>query len=347
MTNGSRDGQRAVLYARVSSGRQEQEATVESQLEALRAHATQHHHQVIEEFVDEAYSGATLQRPALDRLRDAARAGAFQRVLILAPDRLARKVGYQVLLLEELQKAGIAVEFLQGQPADTPEGQLLLTMQGAFAEYERAKIGERSRRGKMYWAKRGGLMGGYTPYGYRYVPRDGEQRATLIKDEPKAAVVLDMFRWLTDEGLSCRGIAKRLTDEHVPTPGGADHWRESTVNRILRQRAYAGTFLYHRHEYVEPESAPEGSYRKNRKTSRRQRPESEWIEVPVPVIVSPEVFAEAQRRLEENAHFAPRNNKRHEYLLKGLVRCGRCGAAMSGAASHGVNGHAKLDTNGH
>ena len=252
VTNGSPGGQRAAIYARVSSGRQEQEATVESQLEAVRAHAKERGYRVVEEFVDEAYSGATLERPALDRLRDAAHAGAFQRLLILAPDRLARKAAYQVLLLEELKKAGVAVEFLQGQPADTPEGELLLTMQGAFAEYERAKIGERSRRGKMYWAKRGGLMGGYTPYGYRYVPREGEHRATLREDEAKAAVVRDLFRWCTEEGLSCRGIAKRLTDEGVPTPGGADHWRESTVNRILRQRAYAGTFLYHRHEYVEP-----------------------------------------------------------------------------------------------
>ncbi len=334
-SKGSPGGQRVAVYARVSSGRQEQEATVESQLEALRAHAAEHGYVVVHEFVDEAYSGATLERPALDRLRDAARAGVFQRVLILAPDRLARKVGYQFLILEELQKAGVAVEFLQGQPADTPEGQLLLTMQGAVAEYERAKIGERTRRGKMHWAKRGGLMGGYTPYGYRYVARDGERRATLEVDEAKAAVVRDIFRCLTEEGLSCRGIAKRLTDAGVPTPAGADHWRESTVNRILRQRAYVGTFLYHRHEYVEPENAPQAGYRKNRKTSRRRRPETDWIEVPVPAIVTPEIFAGAQRRLAENAYYAPRNNKRHEYLLKGLVRCGRCGAAMSGAVSHG------------
>ncbi len=334
-TNGNPTAEAVVIYARVSSGRQEQEATVESQLEALRAHAREHGYRTVQEFVDEAYSGATLERPALDRLRDGARAGAFRRVLILAPDRLARKVGYQFVILEELQKAGVAVEFLQGQPADTPEGQLLLTMQGAVAEYERAKIGERTRRGKMHWAKRGGLMGGYTPYGYRYVARDGERRATLEVDEAKAAVVRDIFRWVVEEGASCRGIAKRLTDERVPTPGGADHWRESTVNRILRQRAYAGTFLYHRHEYVEPEHAPQGGYRKNRKTSRRRRPEADWIEVPVPAIVTPEVFAETQRRLADNAHFAPRNNKRHDYLLKGLVRCGRCGAAMTGAVSHG------------
>jgi site-specific DNA recombinase len=136
-----------------------------------------------------------------------------------------------------------------------------------------------------------------------------------------------------EEGCSCRKIARTLTERGVATPGGSDHWRESTVNRILRQPAYMGTFLYRRHEYVEPDHAGGfRAYRKNRKTARRVRPREDWIEVPVPAIITPEVFEAAQRRLAENAVFSPRNNKRHEYLLKGL---GRCGAAMSGSASRG------------
>lgn len=268
---------RAAIYCRVSSGRQEQEETVESQREAVRAYAVGKGYAIAEEFVDEAYSGATLERPGLDRLRDAAREGRFDRLLILSPDRLARKVGYQFLILEELQKVGVVVEFLQGQPADTPEGQLLLTMQGAVAEYERAKIGERTRRGKQFWARRGGLMGGYTPYGYRYVPRDGDRRATLTPDPATAPVVREMFRLLTDEGCSCRQITRTLTERNIPTPGGFSQWRESTVNRILRQSAYMGTFLYHRHEYLEPDHpAAAPSYRKNRKTARRARPREDW-----------------------------------------------------------------------
>jgi site-specific DNA recombinase len=186
---------RAAIYCRVSSGHQEQEATVESQREAVRAHAAEKGYTVVDEFVDEAYSGATVERPGLDRLRDAARDAKFDRLVILSPDRLARNVAYQFLILKELQKVGVTVEFLQGQPADTPEGQLLLTMQGAIAEYERAKISERTRRGKQFWARRGGLMGGYTPYGYRYVPRNGDHRATLTPDPTTAPVVRAGSSW--------------------------------------------------------------------------------------------------------------------------------------------------------
>jgi site-specific DNA recombinase len=324
---------RVAIYARVSSDRQEKEETVQSQLAALREHAQEKGYEVIEEYVDEGYSGATLARPRLERLRDDARAGRFEKVLVHSLDRLARKLGVQYVLFEEWEKEGVAVELLHGQPEDNPEGQLLLGMQGIIAEYEREKISERTRRGKQYWAKQGALMGGYVPFGYRYVPRDGEHRATLAVHEA-AATVREMFRLLIEEKLSCRGIARTLTDRAIPTPGGGEFWRESTVNRILRNPTYKGIFLYRRNEYVEGPQ-PQPSYRRNRKTRKRPRPEEDWIEVAVPPVVDPDTWELAQRRLAENSRFAPRNNKRHEYLLKGLVRCGRCGAAMSGAANHG------------
>jgi len=320
---------RAALYARVSSDRQEQEETVRSQLEALRNYAKEKGYLVVEEFVDEGYSGATLRRPALDRLRDAVHEGAFDKVVLLTPDRLARKLAYQLLLLEEFEKAGVQLEFLQGQWEDSAEGTLMLHIQGAVAEYERAKIAERTVRGKNYWAQQGALMGGYTPYGYRYVPREGERRATLVPDDQTAPVVREIFRLLVEERLSCRAIAKTLTERGIPTPAGTGHWRESTVNRILRQRAYVGTFLYRRTMYEKADG-------EHRPTRSRLRPPEEWIEVPVPALVSLDLFARAQQQLKENSRFSPRNLKRHEYLLRGLVRCGRCGGAMVGRASHGV-----------
>jgi len=141
------------LYARVSSDRQEKEETVQNQLEALRTHVQGNGYQLAGGFVDEGFSGASLARPALDQLRDAAAKGDIDLILVHSPDRLARKVAYQAILLEEFQKNGVQVEFLNHPLDDSPEGQLLLTMQGAVAEYERAKISERTRRGKQFWAR--------------------------------------------------------------------------------------------------------------------------------------------------------------------------------------------------
>src|SRR3972149_4239756 len=161
---------RAALYSRVSTDLQEREQTIQSQIEALRKYALDKGHQIVAEYRDEGYSGATLERPDLDRLRDALGSGEFEVVLVHSPDRLARKAIYQGLLLEDLERAGIKIEFLNHQMDDSPEGKALLGMQGVFAEYERAKIAERNRRGKLYWAKQGALLGGKVPYGYRYVP---------------------------------------------------------------------------------------------------------------------------------------------------------------------------------
>ena len=141
---------RVGLYARVSTERQQERGTVGSQLEALRAAARADGDEVIEEFVDDGYSGARLDRPALDRLRDAAEAGVLDGVLCLCVDRLARAYAYQVLILEEFERLGVKVRFLEGPaPGDVPQATLLVQMQGVIAEYEKAKIAERNRRGKL------------------------------------------------------------------------------------------------------------------------------------------------------------------------------------------------------
>ena len=158
------------LYARVSTERQQERGTVSSQLEALRAAAEADGHEVIEEFIDDGYSGARLDRPALDRLRDAAEAGVLDGVLCLCVDRLARAYAYQVLILEELARFGVTVRFLEG-PAhgDDPQTTLLIQMQGVIAEYERAKIAERYRRGKLYRARAGEIPFWKISYGHRRV----------------------------------------------------------------------------------------------------------------------------------------------------------------------------------
>jgi site-specific DNA recombinase len=159
------------MYARVSSERQKKDETIGSQTAALRAHAQALGLEVVEEWVfqDEGHSGATLIRPALERLRDLVAGVGVDVVLCYSPDRLARKFAYQALLIEEFARAGTRVQFVNGPRGDSPEDQLLVQFQGMFAEYEKAQIIERYRRGKAHRARTGSVnvLSG-APFGYRY-----------------------------------------------------------------------------------------------------------------------------------------------------------------------------------
>ena len=165
-------------------------------------------HEVIEEFVDDGYSGARLDRPALDRLRDAAEAGVLDGVLCLCVDRLARAYAYQVLILEELERFGVSVRFLEG-PAhgDDPQATLLVQMQGVIAEYEKAKIAERYRRGKLYRARAGEILFWKVSYGHRRVVIADGGPARIEIFEPEAQVVREIFAAYVERGLSVRQIA--------------------------------------------------------------------------------------------------------------------------------------------
>src|SRR6266404_8554929 len=171
--------QRIAFYARVSSQQQADAHTIASQVEALKARIRSDGFRLEEElcFLDDGYSGSTLFRPALERLRDQAAACSFDRLYVHSPDRLARAYAYQVLLVEELQRHGIEIVFLNRDIRQSPEDNLLLQMQGMMAEYERAKIMERSRRGKRHAAQSGSVnvLSG-APYGYTYIDRRSEER---------------------------------------------------------------------------------------------------------------------------------------------------------------------------
>ena len=302
------------IYARTSTDLQEKEHTIRSQLDALRKYAQDKGYQVFREYLDEGYSGATLDRPGLDGLRDDLPSGEFRIVLIHSPDRLARKAVYQYLILEELEKAGIRPEFLNCPVDDSPESKMLLGMQGLFAEYERAKILERTRRGKLQRAREGALVGGHAPYGYRWIKRSEERRAHLEIVEYAAAVVRRMYRLLLEDQASTWAIARTLTKEGVPTSRGAAQWQPMAVFRILTNPAYMGSYRY-RHS------------------------EQEEISIPVPSIVDEATWEAAQAQLEENRLNSRRNNQRHQYLLRGLVRCPRCGGNYTGYAQHGSRGY--------
>jgi site-specific DNA recombinase len=213
----------AAIYARVSSARQKKDETIASQTAALRAHAEQRELDVPAEWVfeDEGHSGATLIRPALERLRDVIAGVGVDVVLCYSPDRLARKFAYQALLIEEFARAGTRVEFIKGPRGDTPEDQLMVQFQGMFAEYEKAQILERYRRGKAHRARTGSInvLSG-APFGYRYVRKNAHTGAAYEIVEHEAVLVAELFRRYADEGASIAELARWLSDQGVPTRTG-------------------------------------------------------------------------------------------------------------------------------
>jgi len=170
----------AAIYARVSGDRQRQEQTIASQTAALIEFAGTSDYSVPAEWVieDDGFSGAELIRPGLERIRDLAAEGAIEAVLVYSPDRLCREYVHQMLLIEEFCRAGVEVLFVQAPRAQTPEDRLLLQFQGMFAEYERAQILERSRRGKLHRARQGqiNVLSG-APYGFLYVRKSDAEPA--------------------------------------------------------------------------------------------------------------------------------------------------------------------------
>lgn len=323
----------AAFYARVSTRRQEQEATIESQVEQLLAYAQQNGYQVSasHQYIDQAISGQRLARPALDRLRDQALAGAFTVLLCLSPDRLARNLGAQQVILDELKQVGVQVIFITqpNLPTD-PQSQLLINIQGAFAEYERVLISERMRRGRLYKLRHGQSVPSKTPYGYRYQPAEARRRNGWIVLEDQAIVVKQMFVWYTADHLTLAQIVQQLNASAVPAPAGLN-WNTSTVGRILRQPAYKGTAFFNRHQ------ADYSTVGQLRRQGRGHlcfprlvpRSNEEWIEVQVPPLVDEMVWQAAQERLAMNAQFAQRNSQRN-YLLRGLLVCSVCGYTLQG-----------------
>src|SRR5690349_9787489 len=324
---------RAAAYARVSTERQERQQTIDSQLSALRAWAEAEGHELSDRHVfrDEGYSGARLDQPGLDALRDAVRDGEVEVVGVLAPDRLTRRYAYQVLLLEEFRRAGCAVAFLNHAISDDPGDQLLLQIQGAVAEYERALLGERFRRGKLQKARAGQFVGVHAPYGYRRLPRRDGAAGQLLVDEAEAATVRMLYGWLAEERLTLRQILKRLNFGPWFPRCGRRPWSPSTVHHILADPVYAGTAYANRYRFVPPERPrrPRGP-RTHEASCRQLKPREQWIPVPVPALIEQGTWDRARAQLARNAALSFRNNKKHDYLLRGLLTCAGCGLTMFG-----------------
>ena len=259
------------------------------------------------------------------------RDGEVEILGVLAPDRLARKYAYQALLLEEFRRAGCTVAFLNRAISDDPGDQLLLQIQGAVAEYERALLSERFRRGKLQKARAGQFIGVHAPYGYRRLPRRDGAAGQLAIDETEAEVVRMLYGWLIEERLTLRRILKRLNAGPWLPRCGRRPWAAGTVHHILADPVYAGTAYANRYEHVAA-AEPRGGRGPGRggRGCRRLRPEEQWIPIAVPPLVGQEVWDRAQAQLARNAVLSFRNNTRRDYLLRCLLTCGDCGLAMHG-----------------
>ena len=324
---------RVAIYARVSTERQQKEQTIDSQIEQLEQYAKKNKYIITKRYVDEGWSGGVLARPALDQLRDDCAKKEFEAILISCPDRLARKYVYQEIVIEEIQKSEIEVIFLNRPISDTPEDRMLLGIQGLVAEYEKEKIKERSRRGKLHKARKGLVVGGLAPYGYRYIKKTAEKDGYYEIIQREAKIIEQVFGLLINKQMSARSIAKYLTEHQIPPRRGGKRWGNSIVRRILGNETYAGTTYYNKYYCVEIENNGTNRYRRNKKNGRRMRPKDQWIPITVPAIIDRRTWRLAQAQVKRNSELSPRNVKYH-YLLQGLVFCSNCGYRYMGIPCH-------------
>ena len=324
----------AAIYARVSGDQQRESNTIASQTAALTDFAQSNGFRVAEDMVieDDGFPGAILERPGLERIRDLAAEGSIEAVLVHSPDRLSRKYAYQVLIIEELARNGVECRFIKAPSQDTPEDRLVVQFQGMIAEYERAQILERSRRGKRHRALRGevSILSG-APYGYRYHKKTAESDAWYEVIEPQASVVRDIYKCYTVDHMSIGAIAHTLNQRAVPTCKGGACWERSVVWAILRNPAYKGKASYGktrtapRQRVTRPLRQRGGIAKRN--SAGHERPRQEWIEIPVPSIISETTFALAGEKLAQNKLWSKRHTTTPS-LLQGLVWCSKCGYAF-------------------
>jgi site-specific DNA recombinase len=333
----SSDAIRAAIYARVSTDQQAAANTIASQVEALEERLGRDGLPLENELRlgDEGCSGSTLVRPALERLRDAASEGTIDRLYGHSPDRLARSYAHQVLLVEELRRCDVELVFLNRPLGRSPEDDLLLQVQGVIAEYERAKILERSRRGKLHAAARGSVGAlAAAPYGYRYVTKlEGGGTARYDVALEQARVVRQVFAWVGQERCSIGEVCRRLQRQGIPSPGGKARWDRKTVWAMLRNPAYRGTarFGKSRSGPYSPKLRPQRGKAEHPRRPRSVSPsEGPGVPIAVPALVDEDIFAAAVGQLEESRRRSRLTQRGANHLLQGLLVCKRCGHALYG-----------------
>ncbi len=350
-TNG--DGRRVVLYARVSTEEQARSGySLAQQIEALRAHAEREGYQVLEEVLDPGYSGSFLERPGMDRVRDLVRNGGVAAVLAQDRDRFAREPAYHYLLRREFEEHGCKIRSLNDRGDDSPEGELTDGILDQLAKYERAKITERTRRGRLRKAREGKLMIGRFPrYGFRLnSTRDGYEL-----DEGRMRLVRRVFRMIGEEGMTIRAVARRLDEEDIPTPGGGKFWDRAILRQWILDDSYRPHTFEEVKDLVAPGVAdkldPGGRYgilwwgrrgvktkqvseptrdgRRYRKTYRYHiRPKEEQVPIPVPDAGVPRELVDAARACIKDNRVPSAAGDRFWELSGGVARCAACGRML-------------------
>jgi site-specific DNA recombinase len=325
--------ERVALYARVSGARQTQTQTIEQQLTSLQAELKRREIIVSDDHVyrDDGFSGAMLNRPGLDRLRDLINMHEIDLVLITAPDRLARKYVHQVLMLEEFEKRGCRVEFVEHPMSNDPHDQLLLQIRGAVAEYERTLISERMRRGRLAKLRAGVLLPWTSvPYGFRSDPARPRDPTGVRIEQTEAVVIQSMFDAYLKENATLYSVTLGLATSGIPSPKKNSNWCISGVRHFLMNPAYTGICYGNRYRTVKATRRLSPLKPVGDGHSCRLRPKEEWIPIPVPAIVTQDVFDLVQAKLARGQGTARRNNKTGQYLLRCLLSCGRCQACCMG-----------------
>ena len=330
---------KAAIYMRVSTAQQEEEQTIQSQeMELLARIKADKDVLLLPECIykDEGWSGAIIERPDLDRMRSDARDKKFDVLYSYDRGRVSRKFLHQEIILEELRECGIEYISLHDINGQTSEEVMMGSVMGIFHEYERVKITERMRLGKVRKVRENKKLLGYQPkYGYDYHLRikSGEDARDgyFSVNKGQAKVVKQIFEWIA-LGMSKHEVKRQLFEQGIyPPKGKREQWSGGTLDRMVRDTTYKGIHYYNKSESVPTKNPqnPEQKYRKVIKGSRKRRPMEEWLSVEVPAIVSPELFDKVQVQLALHKRVNTRNNSKNQYLVAGLVNC-VCGKARTG-----------------
>lgn len=312
---------KAVLYARVSSDAQKKEKTIESQVEELKKQIANDGNVLVKEYIDEGYTGAMLDRPAMNQLRADMKTDLFEIIYFLVADRIARDATYQTIIVEEIIKNEKRVVINGKDYIENPENKFTLQVLGAVSQLERAKIIERSMRGKQHKLRAGFLPGnGTSMYGYTYIPKTQTTPGYFEIKETEAKIVRLAFTEYAKGNMSMSTLSRKFEETGVLTKTGKKLWGFSLIKHMLRQKSYTGVKYFNTMRVVKEYGNPLAGTKTTRKLVHRDK--SEWVGIPIPAIITQEIFDKVQERLLWNK--SRYRNPRKTQLLSSLVKCGYC-----------------------
>lgn len=323
------------IYIRVSLLKDEDEKTLDNQLMAIEEFAKEKGYTIVQKYVDDGWSGDDLVRPSLDQLRMDAKKKMWDAVLVYDPDRLARRSAWQEIVIEELKQLSIETLFVTVPPPKNDEDIIMYKMRGVFAEYERMKIRERFRLGKIRKLKSGHILTSEPKYGWNYIPKKKNEDNSVTHgyyeiNEDEARVCRMIWNWIDKEDLTLRGVVKRLHELKIrPRKSKKGTWSTSTLSTMLNHEAYIGMTHWGSSYAVIPENPiSKEKYRRQKKSSRKKRPKENWYMVEVPAILDKEQFYRVKGKLRNN-FLMSRRNRKNQYLLAGKLWCS-CGRRRCG-----------------